>query len=152
MPPSGPSRDPRTADYTDDLRLAQVLADDPNVKVTMIEIPILHETSGLAAKWAVAAFQLGGYAPFHQSLMHHKGPIDEAVLSKFAKDAKLDVKKVKEIADAPATSALISENLQKATAIGISGTPGFIIGDQLFRGYIEAPVMKAAIAEAREKK
>ena len=83
--------------------------------------------------------------------MHHKGPIDEAVLSKFAKDAKLDVKKVKEIADAPATSALISENLQKATAIGISGTPGFIIGDQLFRGYIEAPVMKAAIAEAREK-
>lgn len=131
--------------------LTQVIADDPDLRVVLIEIPILHETSGLAARWALAANRLGNYTEFHKSLMHHKGPINEEVLSGFAKDAGLDAAKVKELAETQEIGATVAENLQKAQEIGINGTPGFIIGDQIVRGYIEAPAMKAAIAEMRKQ-
>lgn len=131
--------------------LAQVIAEDANVKVVLIEIPILHESSGLAARWALAANRLGNYAEFHKSLMQHKGPITEEILTGFAQNAGLDAAKVKELAETPEIGAIVGENLQKANEMGISGTPGFIIGEQIIRGYVEAPVMKQVIAETRKQ-
>lgn len=131
--------------------VSHLVAEDPDLRVVIIEIPILHESSTLAAKWALAAHEQGSYAEFHKQIMEHKGPITEDILSGFATEVGLDPIKLKEAANKDDIGSAVATNLQKANDIGISGTPGFIIGEQVIRGYVEAPVLKAAIAELREK-
>lgn len=132
--------------------LQQLIAKDKNVKIVLVELPILHETSGLAARWALAADELGGYESFHGALMEHRGPINEEVLSGFATAAGLDPAKVKAAAEEKDKTDEINENLAKAQEMTISGTPGFIIGDQIIRGYVELPALEAAVASARGSK
>lgn len=132
--------------------IAEILKSDKNVRFVLIEIPILHESSALAAKWALAAHDQKGYVEFHKQLMENKGPITEERLAEFAKKAGLDVAKIKEVAASDAIAALIDENLKVATEIGISGTPGFLVGDEIVRGYLPYEAMKATIEKHRAGK
>jgi len=130
--------------------IEETIAKHKNVRVILIEIPILHETSALAAHWALAAKELGHYELFHKELMTNSSPITEELLTGFANKAGIDAAKLKELADSEGIKAQVSENLAKAQAIGINGTPGFIIGDNVIRGYVEYPAMKAAIEQVEK--
>ena len=130
--------------------LMDLVAKDKNVRLVLIEIPILAESSATAAQWALAANQLGGYGIFHEKLMTHKGPINEEVLTGFAKDANLDPAKVKELANSQDITGQVAKNLAKAQEIGINGTPGFIIGDDIIRGYVDLPALQASVDKARK--
>lgn len=129
--------------------ITKVMENDKNVRFVLIEIPILHETSALAAKWALAAHNQKGYPEFHKQLMENKGPITEERLTEFAKKAGLDVAEVKKVAATDEIAKLIDENLKVATDIGISGTPGFLVGDEIVRGYLPYEAMKATIDKQR---
>jgi len=50
---------------------------------------------------------------------------------------------------AESKSTWVAERKELATALGITGTPGFVIGDQLIPGAISIEKLKQAIAEAR---
>lgn len=130
--------------------IEETIAKHKNVRVILIEIPILHETSALAAHWALAAKELGHYDTFHKELMTNTSPITEELLTGFATKAGIDAAKLKELANSDGIKAQVSENLAKAQAIGINGTPGFIIGDNIIRGYVEYPAMKAAIEQTEK--
>jgi protein-disulfide isomerase len=132
--------------------LEQLIAEDKDVRVVLIELPILHETSALAARWALAAHDQGGYAAFHKSLMEHRGPITEEVLTTFATAANLDVAGIKAKADSPEVSNVLAENAKKSMELNIQGTPGFIIGENVIRGFVELPVLKEAVKAARDAK
>ncbi len=132
--------------------MMDTLAKDSNVRLILIEIPILAETSATAAQWALAAHELGHYDAFHKQLMENTVPISEDLLATFAKNAGIDVDKIKTLAASGEIVAQVGENLAKAQAIGINGTPGFIIGDTVIRGYVEGPAIKAAIEQARKDK
>ena len=131
--------------------LQDLLNKDKNVRLVLIEIPILAESSATAAQWALAINQMGHYAKFHDALMQHKGPIDETVLSKFATDAGADPVKVKELANSQDITGQLAKNLAKAQEMGINGTPGFIIGEDVIRGYVELPAMQASVDKARKE-
>lgn len=128
----------------------EAIQKDPKLRVVLIEIPILHETSALAAQWALAAHKLGGYEKFHQQLMENTVPISAELLATFAKTAGLDVDKMKEAATSGEIVEQVGQNLSKAQEMGINGTPGFIIGDNVIRGFVEYPGLKSAIDEARK--
>ena len=104
------------------------------------------------ARWALAAHDQGGYAAFHKALMENHSPINEETLSEMAKGAGLDVEAVKAKAATSEIQAAVKQNLEKSQEIGISGTPGFIIGDAIIRGYIEYGAMKEAVDKARADK
>lgn len=131
--------------------LQVMLEADKNVKVVLIDMPILGPDSLTASKWAVASQKQGPgkYFDYHRAIMAHNGPKNDTVMETLGKAAGLDVAKLKVDAQSEETMAQINKNIQQAQAIGIQGTPGFIIGEKLYRGYISYDDMKAVIQEIR---
>lgn len=128
-----------------------VLKDDKNLKVIFIDMPILSPESLEAAKWSLAAHKQGKYFEFHQLVMEHNGPKDDAALESIAKKVGLDVKKMKTDKDDKKIEETLKKNIQDAQDIGIRGTPGFIVGGELYPGFIPADQIKETIAKARKK-
>ena len=54
--------------------------------------------------------------------------------------------------DADKISSLIQANLTLGNSIGINGTPGFVIGEELVPGALELSTLKEKIAAVRAKK
>ncbi len=132
--------------------IQKIAKTDTKTRFVFLEMPILGPTSLTAAKWSVAAHEQGKYFEYHTAIMNHKGPKTEAELEKLAKNLGLDVKKMKKTANSDKTQAVIQKSMDFAKELGIRGTPAFIMGDELARGYIGADGLKAKIAELRNKK
>jgi protein-disulfide isomerase len=129
--------------------LVTLLKDDPNVRVVFKELPILGPDSIVAAKIALAAHRQGKYEQVHMAFMAHKGSFDEAALLDLA--ASLGADRAKLVADMqdPAILGLLQANNSLATALGITGTPGFLFGKQLVPGAVSLDDMKKLISSAR---
>ncbi|MCB1529726.1 MAG: thioredoxin domain-containing protein [Alphaproteobacteria bacterium] len=127
-----------------------LLKDDENVKIIFFDMPVLGSGSVEAARWSVAAAKQGKYFDFHRRLITRSGPKDEDAFSDVAKEAGLDVAQLKKDAGDSKTQEIIDENLKQAGAMGFSGTPGFIIGTEMIRGYIGTDAMEEIIANIRK--
>lgn len=132
--------------------LMALLDIDKNVRLIFVEIPILGESSKEAAKWALAAKDQDAYLEFHVALMKHHGPLSSGVIEDYAKKAGIDVEKAKKQKDLPEIQAAINDNLKVANELGVSGTPAFVVGDQLLGGWVGAESLRDAIKAARESK
>lgn len=130
--------------------VARIVEEDKKVRFVFIDMPILSESSIEASKWSLAAEKQGKFYEYHSALMEFKGQKDKALLKKIAGDLKLDVKKAEVDAESRATLEKIEKNLTLARELGINGTPGFIIENELTPGYMGYDGMKAAIDEARK--
>ncbi len=129
--------------------LVTLLKDDPHVRLVFKELPILGPDSVVAAKIALAAHRQGKYEQVHMAFMAHKGSFDEAALLDLA--ASLGADRAKLVADMqdPAILGLLQANSSLATALGITGTPGFLFGKQLVPGALSLDDMKKLISSAR---
>lgn len=116
--------------------IEDLLKSDSNVKVVFQEMPILGPASRVMAEYSLAAHKQGKYFDYHQKIMHFSGPKEAAQLEKLAKDAGLDVDQLKKDAKSDEIKASIDKSIEIARAVGIRGTPGFIIGTDLHRGYL----------------
>ena len=108
--------------------------EDKNLRIVMKEFPILSEGSIIASRAAIASKKQGKYWEFHLALMAASGSIDnEAKVMSIATEAGLDVAKLKAdmTADADAIEKSINNNRALAQALGINGTPAFVIDDNL---------------------
>lgn len=130
----------------------KLVDEDKNVKVVFKEMPILSPASRMMAEWSLAANKQGKYWEFHKKLMMHPGGKDQASLEMLARDIGLDVKQLKEDLKDPALKEAIDQNLKISREMGINGTPAFIIGDFLARGYMGYDSMKSTIATIRDEK
>ena len=110
---------------------------------------ILGESSLLAAKWALASQKQDKYFEFHQALMEFRGQKTEEELSKIAMGLGMDVEKLKADANEDEIQMALDKNRELAESIGVSGTPAFIIGDQVVRGYVPYATMEGMIEEIR---
>jgi protein-disulfide isomerase len=127
-----------------------LLKQDPNLRLVYKEWPILGPPSVFAAHVALAAFRQGKYERFHNAMMAAKGEITPQVVLKVAGDAGLDVEKVKAEMNAPEIEQLIKRNYELADALGIRGTPAFIVGDELIPGAVDLETLQQKIAAARK--
>ena len=82
--------------------------------------------------------------------MGFKGPKNAENLSDLAKKVGLDVPQLQKDAASPEIKAQLEKHTEIAQALRISGTPGFIVGDQIIRGFIPYEGMKTIIADARK--
>jgi len=87
---------------------------------------------------------------FHDAMMGHKGNLTQETVLELADDAGIDVEKLKEDIKSPEIDALIDRHYQLADKLGVSGTPAFVIGQELVPGAIDAETMKAKIKQARQ--
>ena len=133
--------------------MLDLMKSDPKLKVVLKEFPVLSEGSVEAAKVAVAVRMQdpGGakYLDFHQKLLGGRGPADKARALAAAKDAGLDVARIEKDMASPEARATIEENFKLAEAMGMNGTPSYVIGKQVVVGAIGLDGLKEKIGVAR---
>jgi len=122
---------------------------DGNVRLVMKEFPILGPESVIAARAALAAQRQGRYQALHVALMELKGEMTEAAILALAERAGLDVTRLQRDMKAEAIDQALRRNYELAEALGIGGTPAFVIGDTLVPGAMSMDDLRALIAKAR---
>ena len=127
--------------------------EDKNLRIVLKELPVLGPESVTASRAAIAALRLqkDKYLAFHDAMMEFRGELDEAAVFRIAAASGLDVAKLKQGMAAPEVEAIIQRNLDLAHALGIEGTPGFVIGDKLIPGALPLEALRQVIAEQRKK-
>jgi len=127
----------------------KILKEDKKVRLVYKAFPILGADSEEAVKAALASVKQNKFDVFHNALMKKKDNLSADSVYKTAKDVGLDVTKLKKDMGEKAVSDAISDNLKLGQAIGVRGTPMFIINDQIFPGALQYEQMKEAVETAR---
>ena len=128
-----------------------VIEDDPGLRVVYKEFPILGPASVIAARAALASRKQdpGKYLAFHKALMASRGRLSESTVMAIAAEVGFDAALLKSDMALPEIQQTIERNLALARALGISGTPSFVIGDRLVPGAIDLDTLRQLIAQAR---
>jgi len=131
--------------------LKSVVAADGKVKVVYKDLPILGEASRVAALAAMAAVKQGRHLALHDALMESSGKLDRARILEIAASVGLDVALLEKDMEDPKFKQLIDRNMALASALGVRGTPAFVIGEQFVPGAVDADALKQLIADARKR-
>jgi protein-disulfide isomerase len=129
----------------------QLIAQDKDVRIVFKEIPILRESSHIAARISHAVNQLAPekYWDFHTKAMQYPGSASEANYLNVAESVGLDRTKVKAKMSDPKINGIIQRDLALAQKLNIRGTPAMIIDGKLSPGYIRLNQIKSQIDAAR---
>ena len=130
-----------------------LLRDDPKLKIALKEFPILGPGSAEAATVAVAVRMQdpGGdkYIAFHQQLLGGPGPVNKERALAAARDQGLDMTRLEQDMASDEVGTTIRESATLARALGITGTPGYVIGNDVVLGAVGIAGLKQQIASAR---
>lgn len=133
--------------------VSQLVSDDGNIKLIMKEFPILGEQSVASSRMALAAkIALGdeAYKQVHDSLITFRGEVNPLSIKALASDLGLDGDAILAEMENPEIDAIIANNRALAQRMQISGTPTFVVGDQMLRGYLPYAGMKNVVTQVRE--
>ena len=130
--------------------LARLIEEDKNLKVIFKELPILAETSQFASVAAMASMQQGKFSKFHSAMLKNKRALTEDLILKIATDSGIDEAQLLIDMEDPKIEENIMKTKYLVQNIGISGTPGFVIGNQIIPGFIPYEKLKAIITKERE--
>lgn len=122
---------------------------DKDLNVVYVEFPILSEQSVTASRAALASEKQGKYMDMHKALMGHRGSLSDDVIMKIAASVGLDVDRLRADMGSDEITAKIQRNRELASALGLRGTPAFVIGDNLAPGAISKDQMLDLIKQAR---
>ncbi len=129
--------------------LMEVLEENKDVRLVFKEYPILGEASYLASSAALAINDKLKYLTYHSKLMTHQGRISESVIEKTLSDMKLSPQKLQSDARSDKYVLQLAATRQLAEAIGVNGTPAFVINGKLFPGALDKAELTQAIKTAR---
>ena len=124
---------------------------DKKVEIVFVEYPILSNSSLSAAVASLAARNQNKYFEFHSKLMKHTGKIDDKLLLSFAKELKIDTKKLKSDYSNEKLMLIINKNREIANRLNLRGTPAFIIGKKIYPGAMSEKDIENAIALERKR-
>jgi protein-disulfide isomerase len=127
-----------------------VLASDSKIRLVFKDLPILGEPSRIAALAALASRAQHKHLVFHNALMEFNGKIDRDKIMEIAGSVGLDVAQLQKDMEDPKLKEIIDRNMALATALGVRGTPAFVIGNQFVPGAVDADTLKQLIADARK--
>ncbi len=131
----------------------ELIAKDKNIRLVFKEFPVLGPDSELASRFALATSIQGQdkYRIFNDVLMNHPGPWDAQTLKAIAKSKGIDADKMEKDAGEKFVSDAITDNMKIGQALGIQGTPAFVIGKKLIPGAVQLDYLENAVKEAREE-
>lgn len=133
--------------------VAELLKTDGNIKLITKEYPILGAASTSSSKMAVATLQLFGadaYGRIYEELMTFNGPMNEKSIRMIAHRNDLDADKILARMDGPEVAAHIGRMHELGRKMQVSGTPTFVIGDTILRGYVPLRGMRQIVMAERK--
>jgi protein-disulfide isomerase len=126
---------------------------DSNLKVVLKEFPVLGPGSMEAAQVAVAVRMQDKtgkkYLEFHQKLLGGRGQANKALALAVAKDIGMNMAQMEKDLNSPEVKATMEESFKLAEALGLNGTPSYVIGSDVVIGAVGLPALKEKINNAR---
>ncbi|HEV2957839.1 MAG TPA: DsbA family protein [Xanthobacteraceae bacterium] len=133
--------------------MLRLIDTDRNVKFVLKEYPVLGPGSLEAAQVAVAARMQDKtgkkYLDFHRRLLGGRGPADKAHALAAAKEAGFDMARIEKDLASDEVSETLKENMKVADAVGLNGTPSYVIGSDVVIGAQGYDVLKEKVDAAR---
>lgn len=130
----------------------ELLASDGNIRMIVKEFPILGEASDQSSRFAIAVKQLAGgeaYAAAGDALISMRADANEKTLKRLAKSLGLDADAILMHMSSDAVSQEIAETRALAQRLQITGTPTFVVQDDMLRGYLPLEGMRELVAQKR---
>ena len=124
---------------------------DPNLRFVLKEYPILGEDSMKAHVVAQAFKKLmpDKYADFHRTLLTGERATEDSAIAVAVLLGANEEALRKGMSD-PAISILFDQNHQLATSLNITGTPSYVIKDDVVFGAMGADVLSGKVANVRK--
>jgi len=136
--------------------LLTLLQGDPQLKIVLKEFPILGPGSIEAARVAVAVRMEDPagekYLAFHRELLGSPGPASKDKALTVAQHQGFDLNRLQEDMASPEVAATLTEDMKLASALGITGTPGYVIGNDVVLGAIGVAGLMQHIEAARDRR
>jgi len=126
----------------------QLIAANPDLRVVVREYPILRPESVDAARMGLAAAQQGKFAAFHDA-MYTLGPPSKQTIERAARQAGVDLDQANQAIGSGMYDAFLKANIALAGQLGMTGTPGWVVGDRIIDGAVGSAKLGGAIEEAR---
>jgi protein-disulfide isomerase len=130
--------------------MAGLLADEPGVRFVHKQLPVLGPDSVFAARAALASQAQGRYLAFHDAMMAASGALTNEAVFAIADQIGLDRVRLARDMVAPEVEAALARNAALAKALGINGTPSFVVGDMMIPGVAEPAALRQLIAAQRQ--
>lgn len=132
--------------------VAKLLETDGNIRLIVKELPILGDQSVLASRFAIATKQIAGddsYKAVNDALMAYNGDVTLPALRRLGSTFGLDMEAIEARMDSDEVTMEIAQTRALAQQLNISGTPTFVMHDELLRGYLPFDQMMALVEEKR---
>ena len=134
--------------------LMGLMKDDPKLRVVLKEFPVLGPGSVEAAQVAVAVRMQDKtgrkYLDFHQKLLGGRGQADRAHALAAAKEAGLDMGRLEKDMGSEEVKASLDESFKLAEALGLNGTPSYVVGQDVVVGAVGQDTLKEKVDAARK--
>jgi len=134
--------------------MLDLIKTDGNLKFVLKEFPVLGEGSVEAAHVAVAARMQDPtgkkYLEFHQKLLGGRGAADKARALAVAKEVGFDMARIEKDMNGDEVKKTIEENLKLADAIGVNGTPSYVVGEEVVVGAVGIDALREKINAERK--
>lgn len=134
--------------------VAELIEGDGNIRFIVKEFPILGQASLLSSRFAIATRLEAGndaYKRAHDALITMRPEPTEESLRDLASLLGLDADSVIARMEDPEVVAELRANRDLAEQLAIQGTPTFIVGDELVRGYVPLDRMSDIVSQQREE-
>ncbi len=134
--------------------MLDLIKSDPKLKFVLKEFPVLGEGSVQAAHVAAAVRmqdKTGGkkYLEFHQKLLGSRGAVDKARALAVAKEVGLDMARIEKDMASEEAKVQIEESMKLADALGLNGTPSYVVGGDVVVGAVGLKTLKERLNSAR---
>jgi protein-disulfide isomerase len=133
--------------------MLELIKADGKLKFVLKEFPVLGDGSVQAAQVAAAVRMQDKtgkkYLEFHQKLLGGRGQADKARALAAAKEVGLDVAKIEKDMASDEVKATIEESFKLAEALGLNGTPSYVVGKDVVIGAVGLNTLKEKVNAAR---
>ncbi|KAA8609137.1 disulfide bond formation protein DsbA [Salipiger aestuarii] len=132
----------------------ELIEGDGNIRFVLKELPILGEASLTSSRFAIATMIESGpeaYKSVHDALMTLEGEPSEPVLRRLSDTLGLDADTILARMSDDEVNRRIAETRQLAQSMQVNGTPTFVFGNQMLRGYVPLDAMRQIVDEIRDE-
>ena len=133
--------------------LQKLIKEDSKLRVVLKDLPILSPQSRDAAAIALAVknqLKPEVFWDYHVKLMTKSGQIGKAQALEVAKEFGVDLAKAEKDSAAPEVAAAFDEARKAADGLGLTGTPSYVIADDVVIGAVGFDQLKMRVTNARK--
>ncbi len=126
---------------------------DKNLRIVIKEWPVLGPQSVEASLVAVAVQKTdpSKYWDFHKGMMTLRGQANKETALRVAEKVGLERAKLEALMDDKETLKPIEAAYALADELGLTGTPAYVVGEELIPGFVPVKTLETMIEVARKK-